>query len=118
MMKTFAALLGIFLLTVVWNKPVFATSSLERVTLMLTGSECDSFSRDIETALQELPGVRFLDGRSLPGHLLIDVDPERVTADDLVRHAAELKRSTKQSACRASVMQSCITAGIAPVAVQ
>jgi hypothetical protein len=85
---------------------------------MLTGSECDSFSRDIDTALRELPGVRFLDGRSLPGHLLIDVDPEQVTADDLVRRVAELETTTGQTSCRAGVMQSCITAGIAPVALQ
>ena len=118
MMKTFAALLGIFLLTTVLNTTVLAASPLQRVTLMVTGSECDSFSRDIEAVLQELPGVRFLDGRSLPGHLLIDVDPEQVTADDLVRRVVELEATTVQTSCRADVMQSCITAGIAPVALQ
>lgn len=118
MMKTFTALLGIFLLTIVWGKPVFATSSLQRVTLMLTGSECDSFGREIEPGLQKIPGVRLLDGQSVPGHLLIDVDPEMVTSDDLVHRIAELRRSAGQTACQASVMQSCITAGIAPVVVQ
>lgn len=85
---------------------------------MVAGSECDSFSRDIETALRELPGVRFLDGRSLPGHLLIDVDPEQVTADDVVRRVAEIETTIVQTSCRADVMQSCITAGMAPVALQ
>jgi hypothetical protein len=49
---------------------------------------------------------------------LIDVDPEQVTADDLVRRVAELETTTVQTSCRADVMQSCITAGIAPVALQ
>lgn len=117
MMKTCLALLAVCLLASVWSKSGYAASPLERVTLMVAGDECDSFSRDIETALKAHPGVRFFDGRSLPGHLLIDVDPEQVTADDLARRVAELE-TTVQRACRASLMQSCITAGIAPVAVQ
>jgi copper chaperone CopZ len=97
---------------------LLAASPFQRVTMMLSGSECDSFSRDIETALQTVPGVRLLDGQSVPGHLLIDIDSEQVTADELVREVAELRGSTGQTACRASVMQSCITAGVVPVAVQ
>ena len=50
--------------------------------------------------------------------LLIDVDPEQVTTDDLIRRVAELETTTVQASCRAGVMQSCITAGIAPVALQ
>lgn len=117
MMKMWLLFLVLVFLAPTWSKSGFAASQLERVTLMLVGDECDSFSRDIETALKAHPGVRFIDGQSLSGHLLIDVDPEQVTADELVRSATELE-TLRQRACRASVMQSCITAGAVPVVAQ
>lgn len=118
MRETFAVLFALVLLTAVIPTTVLAASPIQRVTLMIAGSECESFNQDIETTLKKLPGVRFLDGRSLPGHLLIDVDPELVTADDLVRHVGELTGSTAQRDCQAGVMQSCITAGAVPVATE
>lgn len=88
----------------------FAQPAVERITLMLNGSACELNHPDIEAALLKLPGVRSVDGHSIPGHLLIDVEKDRVTADELARRVIELPGA--QSLCQASVMQSCITAGV------
>ena len=115
-MKVLAFLLVISSINILVSHPTFAESTVERVTLMLTGSECGSSLSHIEAALRELPGVRALDGYSIPGHMLIDVDKGRVTADELAHMVTEL--SMAQSPCQASVMESCITAGIIAVGMQ
>lgn len=109
-MKALASLFLIIIGTIFVTSFTFAQSPLERVTLMLNGSACESFSPTLEVALKELPGVRTVDGNSVPGHLLIDVERELVTADELARRV--IKFLTAQSFCQVSVMRSCITAGV------
>jgi hypothetical protein len=109
-MKTLISLILISSVTILASPKTFAQSAVERVTLMLNGSSCELSHPGIEEALKELPGVRTVDGHSIPGHLLIDVEKGRVTADELAHRVIEF--STAQSPCQASVMQSCITAGI------
>ena len=107
------ALVSLFLIifgTIFVSPFTFAQSPVERVTLMLNGSACESFSPSLEVALKELPGVRTVDGHSVPGHLLIDVERELATADELARRVIEFLAA--QSLCQVSVMKSCITAGV------
>jgi len=85
----------------------FAGSSLERITLVLTGTGCQA-SNEIEKAFNGLDGVRAVDGRSIPGHVLVDIERGRVTGAELVHHLAALENA--RANCHASVMESCITA--------
>ncbi len=94
--------------TFIGHHQVAAGSSIERVTLMLAGTGCQRVPQDVEEALMRLAGVRAVDSRSIPGHVLVDVDHGRVTAQQL---AAEVDRSAgSDGLCRAGVMESCITA--------
>ncbi len=113
LLATKKALVSLFVIIVgtIFVSPfTFAQSPVERVTLMLNGSACESFSSSLEVALKELPGVRTVDGRSVPGHLLIDVERELATADELAHRVIEFLAA--QSLCQVSVMKSCITAGV------
>lgn len=109
-MKALASLLLISSVTIFVSPFTFAQPPVERVTLMLNGSGCESFSPSLEVALKELPGVRIVDGHSVPGHLLIDIEREQVTTDELARKVIEFPAA--QNPCQVSVMQSCITAGV------
>jgi hypothetical protein len=87
---------------------VAAGASIERTTLMLAGAGCQRLHEDVEEALRRLAGVRAVDTKSVPGHVLIDVERGRVTAEQLAAEVARLAGSDEF--CRASVMESCITA--------
>lgn len=80
-----------------------------RIALSLTGEACAPQREAIETTLSQMPGVRAVDLRSVPGHVLIDVEEDRVTTDQLA--AAVNGLAAQRGSCTAEVMQSCITAG-------
>ncbi|MFM8550763.1 MAG: heavy-metal-associated domain-containing protein [Nitrospiraceae bacterium] len=79
-----------------------------RIALSITGEACDRQRTAMETALKQLPGVRTVDFRTVPGHVLIDVEESVVTADQLARAMNELVGHG--NSCLAQAMQSCITA--------
>jgi hypothetical protein len=88
--------------------PALAGNPKERITVMLTGSSCRESQQTFETALRQTDGVVAVDGNSVPGHLLIDVEEGRTSPHDLV---TIVYRSTHVPlSCQVEVMQSCITA--------
>ena len=87
----------------------FGESSLERITLQLTGTGCESSRESIERALYQLDGVQAVDGRSIPGHVLVDIKRGGQTSAELADRIGDLVGSG--TSCQASVMESCITAG-------
>lgn len=98
------SLAGLLLLT----GTVEAGSS--RIALSVNGEACDPQRATIETTLKQLPGVRAVDVRSVPGHILVNVEEGRVTAAEV---AAAVNGLTDQAgACTAQEMKSCITAEV------
>ncbi|MDE3036431.1 MAG: heavy-metal-associated domain-containing protein [Nitrospirota bacterium] len=79
-----------------------------RIALSVTGAGCDRQRSAMEAALKQLPGVRAVDSRTVPGHVLIDVEEGRVTAADLAAAVNEI--AGQGNSCLAEAMQSCITA--------
>jgi copper chaperone CopZ len=86
----------------------FAESSLERITLFLNGTGCQASVAKIETALNGLDGVRAVDARSIPQHVLVDVARDRLTAGEIADRVTSV--GGRETSCRVSVMESCITA--------
>lgn len=94
--------------TLLYIAPALAGNPKERITLMLTGSSCREAQQTFETALRKTDGVFAVDGNSVPGHLLIDVQEGKTSPHDIV---TVLYRSTHVPlSCQVEVMQSCITA--------
>ena len=62
-----------------------------------------------------LDGIARVETNVIPDHVLIDYDGKRLNEETLADMVNEL--STARGRCRAAVMQSCITAGIADRAV-
>lgn len=103
-MKTAPIYLALALL--VMNQQAFAEPGTERLTLMLSGTGCEALRDQLSEILGGSEGVRAVDGRSIPGHLLVDVERGRVTAEQLVHRLADMT-----TACQVGLMESCITAG-------
>ena len=93
--------------------PVNADTSHERVALFLSGQDCLSFHRSLAAELAQVPGVTRVEPDSVPDHVLIDVVGGQVTSEDLL--AAARRRLIPGMRCRIEIMQSCISAGPAPL---
>lgn len=79
-----------------------------RIALSVTGEGCDRQRSAMEAALKQLQGVKTVDFRTVPGHVLIDVEEGLVTADHLAKTVNET--AGQGDSCQAEAMQSCITA--------
>ena len=90
------------------HSPASAGAPRERIALMLTGSHCRETQQNLETALRQTEGVFAVDGSSVPGHLLIDVEEGTTSAHDILT----IVHTTIGTAlsCQVEIMQSCITA--------
>jgi hypothetical protein len=88
--------------------PVSAAAPKERIALMLSGSQCQEAQPTIETALRQTEGVFAVDGTSVPGHLLLDVEEGTISAQDILTVAQATLGTTLS--CQVEIMQSCITA--------
>jgi len=55
----------------------------QKVTLMLGGKHCDSYSNDVETALKKVPGVKNVDLKSMPGHAVVETEAGKAKPEDL-----------------------------------
>jgi hypothetical protein len=86
-----------------------AASSPERIALQLKGSLCRSQHANILSTLSPLPGVRAIDLSSVPGHVLVDIDTDVLSAQHLVESVRRLWHN--EDACLVEPMQSCISAG-------
>lgn len=106
MFKLQSAIFG--LLAILSFSPALAGAPHERIAIMLTGSGCHEIQQTVEPALRHSNGVVAVDGTSVPGHLLIDVEEGKTSAQDLltVIHAS----AHNTLSCQIDVMRSCITA--------
>ena len=93
--------------------PVTADTSHERVALFLSGQDCLYFHRSLAVELAQVPGVTRVEPDSVADHVLIDVVGGQVTSEDLL--AAARRRLIPGMRCRIEIMQSCISAGPAPL---
>jgi hypothetical protein len=83
---------------------------VERAALALAGSDCQLSRAAIVESLEHLEGVAKVEADVIPDHLLIDHDGLRRTGEELGSFLNGL--SDLQGRCRATVMESCITAGV------
>lgn len=88
--------------------PASAGPPKERIALMLTGPHCREVQQTLETDLRQTKGVFAVDGNSVPGHLLIDVEEGQTSAHNILTIVQKTIGTTLP--CRVEVMQSCITA--------
>ncbi len=96
------------LLTLLSFVPASAGAPKERIALMLAGSTCRETQQTLETTLRRTDGVFAVDGTSVPGHLLIDVEEGKTSAQDLLT-ITQTAIGTDLS-CQVEIMRSCITA--------
>ena len=61
--------------------PAFAAE--QKVTLMLGGKFCDSYTGEVEKALKKVSGVKAVDFKSMKGHAIVTADAS-VKPKDLV----------------------------------
>ncbi|MDP3595410.1 MAG: hypothetical protein Q8S75_00255, partial [Nitrospirota bacterium] len=101
-------LTAICMATLLFHSPISAAAPKERIALMLTGTDCHGAQQTLVTALQQTDGVFAVDGTSVPGHLLLDVEEGNVSARDMLT-VAQTTIGTALS-CHIEIMQSCITA--------
>ncbi len=98
------------LLAGLWLGLVFAEpaqAGVTRVSLLLTGSGCEAQRHALVDQLSKIHGIASVDGRSVPDHLLIDVENSMATAEQLVTRANEVLATTP---CKVEEMKSCISA--------
>ncbi|MCX5723444.1 MAG: hypothetical protein NTX84_02780 [Nitrospirae bacterium] len=104
--------LAVFTVLAIFGMTTFpspaAGAPKERIALMLTGSTCREIQQTIETVLRHTEGVFAVDGASVSGHLLIDVEEGTISAQGLLT-ITQAAMATDLS-CRVEVMRSCITA--------
>lgn len=103
----FALLAALCAATLLFHSSASAGAPKERIALLLTGSHCREAQEALETALRHTDGVFAVDGDSVPGHLLIDVEEGKTSAQNLLTVAQTTIGSAHS--CQVEVMQSCIT---------
>jgi hypothetical protein len=103
-----ALLLGGLLLGGVLIEAVEA--GVTRVAILLTGEGCAGQRQALADRLNNIQGIVQVDGRSVPDHLLIDVEDDRATAEQLV---GKVNDTLASASCKAEEMKSCITADMA-----
>ncbi len=92
--------------------PASATPPVkERIPLMLSGSGCDSKETELNNVLQAIPGVTGVYFHRIPDHVLVDITPSTIKAEDVVNRVNAAATSWQ---CQVEVMQSCITAAPPP----
>jgi hypothetical protein len=84
-----------------------AQAGVTRVSLLLTGDGCDAQRHALAVQLNMIHGIVSVDGKSVPDHVLIDIEESMATAQQLVSQANEVLATT---ACKVEEMKSCITA--------
>ena len=55
----------------------------QKVTLMLGGKHCDSYLDDVDSALKKVPGVKKVDLKSMPGHVVVETEAGKAKPEDL-----------------------------------
>lgn len=106
-LAAFSLLTALCATTLLSHSPASAGPPKERITLMLTGSGCREAQQAVETTLQQTDGVFAVDGNSIPGHLLIDVEEGKTSAHDIL---TAVQTTNTPLSCQVEVIQSCTTA--------
>jgi cation transport ATPase len=83
----------------------------ERLPLMLSGSGCTSQEEAMNKVLQAIPGVTGVYFNRVPDHVLVDINPGTVKADDVVN---QVNGAATSWHCKVEIMQSCISAPPSP----
>jgi len=104
----FVVLTAICMATLLFHSPTSAAAPKERIALMLSGSQCQEAQQTLEPVLRQTEGVFAVDGTSIPGHLLLDVEEGTISAQDMLTVAQTTLGTTLS--CQIKIMQSCITA--------
>lgn len=104
----FALFTTLCTVTLLSHSPASAGAPKERIALMLSGSRCREVQQTLETALRQTDGVFAVDGTSVTGHLLIDVEEGKISARDTLTIARTALGNALS--CQVELMQSCITA--------
>lgn len=107
-LMVFALLTALCTATLLSPSPASAGAPRERIALMMTGSHCREAQEALEITLRHTDGVFAVDGSSVPGHLLIDIEKGKTSAHDILT-IAQASIGAAHS-CQVEVMQSCITA--------
>ena len=94
--------------TLLFHVPALADAPKERIAVMLTGSDCREGQQTLIAVLRQTDGVFAVDGDSVTGHLLIDVEEGKTSAQNILT-VVQTTIGTPLS-CQVEVMQSCITA--------
>ncbi|MFQ5544072.1 MAG: heavy-metal-associated domain-containing protein [Nitrospiria bacterium] len=55
-----------------------------RIKLMLGGKFCGEYTIDVEKAIKDVDGVKSVDLKSMKGHVLVEIDPDKVKSSQLV----------------------------------
>jgi len=79
--------------------PAFAAE--QKVTLMLGGKFCDSYTGEVEKALKKVSGVKAVDFKSMKGHAIVTADTS-VKPKDLVSAVNGVKGDGWE--CKADLM--------------
>jgi periplasmic mercuric ion binding protein len=80
-MKTLRTLALVVVALAILEIPAFAAE--QKITLMLGGKFCDSYTGDVEKALKKVKGVTAVDFKSMKGHAVVTADAS-VKPKDLV----------------------------------
>lgn len=86
-------------------------AAMERVPVVLIGPGCDTHENELSRALLTLQGVNAAHFHRIADHVLVDITVGIIVPEELVHH---LNTAATSWQCRAEIMQSCITADLAP----
>lgn len=94
--------------TILSSSTLLADLPKERIALILTGPDCREAQQTLTLALQQTDGVFAVNSDSVPGHLLIDIEGGKRSAQDML--TVVQAAVTTPLSCHVEIMQSCITA--------
>ena len=95
----------------VFQPPEASHAAMERVPVVLIGPGCDTHENELSRALLTLQGVNAAHFHRIADHVLVDITVGIIVPEELVHH---LNTAATSWQCRAEIMQSCITADLAP----
>lgn len=96
--------IGIVLLVALSGCVSLAQAAAEqKVMLMLTGTYCDVYLGEVESALKNVAGVKAVDLKSLKGHAIVMVEHDKATPNQLVKAVNGVKGDGWH--CSAQVMK-------------
>jgi hypothetical protein len=84
-------------------------AGVTRISILLTGEGCTVQRQSLVDQLNKVPGIVLVDARSVPDHVLIDVENGTATTEQIV---SSVNGALSSPSCRAEEMKSCISADV------